>query len=396
MQFSHGRNWAMILSKALKMKFKIVIICYFLLSNFCAFSQNNFQVTFCLPDRIDLAKLLIQTDNGFGRRTESFEKIGNNQIRVSGHYYSEYAAVILQYPLKENWNIRSIFFVKSKPASVKFLPGNMDSSLFQQPVLKNAFDFKAEKEKLESYSAKEAAATKAFYDKHGGKIFDGQHDELHEEFMKLDQIIYKKTIEYIKLNRKSYFSFWYFRSNIQYSGMPIDSIVTIFDEIFPENLKNSAEGKAFKQFLRGKLETKRGFNAPPFSSEDINGNSVSLSNYRNKKLVLLNFWATWCGPCIKKIPALAGLQDKFGSNLEIISIAYPTTLTETKQVITRYKMNWINIYNDEKLINSYGGMGVVPRMILIDKTGNIIFDSLEAPNADIEALSQLLSESLNG
>jgi thiol-disulfide isomerase/thioredoxin len=362
----------------------------------CLLCQKKFDVTLCFPQTLDLSKINVQVDNGFGRLTTDYRILKNNEIILSGVYYSMYAAIVLNYPQSENMSFRNFFFFNEKPAKIKFLAPAKDSSPFYHYVLTNAYDFKSERDKMDAFNAAEIAEFQKFYEKHRNmnEIFDGNHKDLAEEFTKLENNMYKKNVEYIKKTSNSYFSFWYFRSNVQYSGLPIDSILSILDSTFPDSMKNSTEGNAFRQLLVGKLETQKGNAAAQFTARDINGNTVALSSFKNKKYVLLDFWATWCGPCIKKMPLLGQLREKFSKEFEIISIAYPTALPETKSVIAKQKMNWINIYNDIELINSYGGMGAIPRLFLIDKSGRIIYDNQKDNDPDLKILMNILEENI--
>lgn len=363
----------------------------------CVFGQKKFNVNLSFPHTLDLSKLDIRVDNGFGRLATDFKVSKNNEITLSGIYYSKYAAIVLYYRESPN-NFINFFFLNERPAKIKFLTTAKDSSPFNHYVLNNAYDFKSEREKMDTFLAPEVSQVQEFIEKHGNfnEIFNGNHKDLEEEAIRLNQNIYLKEIEYVRKTSNSYFSFWHFRSNVPSTGLPADSILSIFDSTFPGSIKNSTEGRAFRQSLAGKLEAQKGNVAVPFTTRDINGNTVALSSFKNKKYVLLDFWATWCVPCIKEMPSLGQLRERFSKDLEIVSIAYPTTLSGTKNVIARQKMSWINIYNDMKLINSYGGMGGVPRLFLIDKSGRIIYDNHKDADPDLKKLVGILEENIKG
>jgi len=358
------------------------------------FGQKKFEVVLSFPDTQVLTDLRIQIDNGLGRTIVPYKIVDNNQVMLSDFYYSKYAAVIISLPNPGSWDYRNLFFLDEKSARIKFLPAPKDSSPLDNYALANAYDFKSERNKMKTFDAAEVAEAKNFYEKYGSVIFDGNHNDLQEQFNKLDHSIYIKDIEYIKKTGNSYFSFWYFRSNAHYSGLAVDSILSIFNSTFPISFKNSTEGHAYKQLLIGKLETKKGNSASQFSANDINGNKVTLSSFKNKKYVLLDFWATWCVPCIKAMPLLSNLREKYSEELEIISIAYPTNISQVKDLIAKQKMNWINIYNDISLINSYGGMGAIPKLILIEKSGKIIYDNQKDNDVDLKILVNILEQNL--
>ena len=360
----------------------------------CLFSQKKFNVVLSFPDSLNLSNLTIKIDNGFGRMSFLFNPTANNEVVLSDFYYSKYAAIIVDYPKGENSLYRNFFFLDEKPAKIKFSSSAKNSSPFDHYILNDAYDFKDERNKMDAYNSAEVAEVEKFLEKYGNQIFDGNHQELAKHFGEIDNNLYKKNIEYIKKTGNSYYSFWYFRSNAHYSGLPVDSILSIFDRTFPEKLKTSIEGNVYRQLLLGKLNTKKGSAAAQFTSKDLNGNVVALSSFKNKKYVLLDFWATWCVPCIKEMPLLKSLNEKFAQDLEIISIAYPTSLSEVKDVIAKQKMSWINIYNDTKLINSFGGMGAIPRLFLIDRSGKIIYDNKEDNDVNSTVLTRLLEKNV--
>jgi peroxiredoxin len=126
--------------------------------------------------------------------------------------------------------------------------------------------------------------------------------------------------------------------------------------------------------------------APQFALKDLSGKNVSLSDYKGK-VVLLNFWATWCVPCRTEIPDLVRLQKEYQSRgLQILGITYPAyTRRGVQQVVSRLKVNYPILLADRSLADMYGVEEVLPTTVVIDREGKIrgrILGILEAEEFD--------------
>ncbi|QQS35267.1 MAG: TlpA family protein disulfide reductase [Ignavibacteriales bacterium] len=112
--------------------------------------------------------------------------------------------------------------------------------------------------------------------------------------------------------------------------------------------------------------------APDFALKSTTGKTVKLSEYKGK-IVILDFWATWCGPCRKGIPDLIDLQNKYKNDLVVIGISVDQDRTkkEVEPFIKNYGINYPIVYFDDKVIKDYGGIQSIPTSFIIDKEGNI-------------------------
>lgn len=112
--------------------------------------------------------------------------------------------------------------------------------------------------------------------------------------------------------------------------------------------------------------------APPFSLHDIAGRNVSLANLKGK-VVILNFWATWCPSCREEIPALIALQVKYQSQLQVIGISEDED--GPKEVVgfaQRAGINYPLAMATKELIAEYGGVPVLPTSFVIDPQGRVV------------------------
>ena len=111
-----------------------------------------------------------------------------------------------------------------------------------------------------------------------------------------------------------------------------------------------------------------------FTVDDMNGNKIKLSDF-NDKVVILDFWATWCGPCRREIPNLIDIKNTFkNENFEIISIALERGSGEKAvKFVKENKMKWVHITNREQtmeLARKYQ-IRFIPTMYIIKK-GKIV------------------------
>lgn len=123
--------------------------------------------------------------------------------------------------------------------------------------------------------------------------------------------------------------------------------------------------------------------APDFTLEDIHGNKVSLSSYKGKA-VLLNFWATWCGPCKIETPWIIALRNKYASQgFEVLGISADdldlgdkAKLKEEKQEIAQFAQQMHIPYpvllNADSISKPYGGLDDLPTSFYIDRNGTIV------------------------
>jgi cytochrome c biogenesis protein CcmG, thiol:disulfide interchange protein DsbE len=112
--------------------------------------------------------------------------------------------------------------------------------------------------------------------------------------------------------------------------------------------------------------------APDFTRTDIKGDVFSLSAYRGK-LVLLNFWATWCGPCLIEIPRFVVWQRAYGpAGLQIVGISMDDELAPVKRAYKQYQMDYPVLMGDPQLAERFGGVLGLPLSYLIDADGRIV------------------------
>jgi peroxiredoxin len=112
--------------------------------------------------------------------------------------------------------------------------------------------------------------------------------------------------------------------------------------------------------------------APDFSVLDLSSNKISLASYRGQKVVLLDFWATWCGPCRMAMVGLQTLQDKYkGQGLEILSLNQAEPANQVRQFITRKKYGFHVVLDADGSVAAKYGVRGIPTLVLVDKSGVI-------------------------
>lgn len=112
--------------------------------------------------------------------------------------------------------------------------------------------------------------------------------------------------------------------------------------------------------------------APNFVIKGVDGKDINLAKYKGK-IVILDFWATWCPPCRKGIPDLIELQDEFKKDLVVIGVSVDTdTKNEVAGFMKSQKINYPVGFFTDKVVKDYGGIEAIPTSFIIDKKGNII------------------------
>jgi thiol-disulfide isomerase/thioredoxin len=112
--------------------------------------------------------------------------------------------------------------------------------------------------------------------------------------------------------------------------------------------------------------------APEFAVKGIDGGSVNLAASRGK-VVLLNFWATWCGPCRMEVPDLVELQKKYQDRLQVIGLVIDDTDEDAvRKFAKRYSINYPVAMATDEMRVQFGGVPALPTSFIIDAQGRVV------------------------
>jgi cytochrome c biogenesis protein CcmG/thiol:disulfide interchange protein DsbE len=112
--------------------------------------------------------------------------------------------------------------------------------------------------------------------------------------------------------------------------------------------------------------------APEFKLDGLDGKPLTLAGSRGK-VILLNFWATWCGPCRMEIPDLIVLQQKYRDQLQIIGLTVDDDdAAMIKQVVAKTRINYPVAMTPPEVRMQYGGIAALPTSFVLDKQGRVV------------------------
>ncbi len=203
--------------------------------------------------------------------------------------------------------------------------------------------------------------------------------DLQKSFFTLDSAVKVKQIAFVTKNPKSIASAFlavnYLSQNPEKTYEEVSKVYNTLDK----SIQQTYYGKKLEEMATQMRSTSEGQVAPDFTLNDVNDKPVALSSFRGK-IVLLDFWASWCGPCRKENPNVVAAYNKFHSKgLEILGVSLDDNKSNWQQAIAKDGLTWTHISDLEgwqsKAAQLYGVQSI-PANFLLDKDGKIIAKDL--------------------
>lgn len=202
-------------------------------------------------------------------------------------------------------------------------------------------------------------------------------DSAYYKIAMIDSLITKSVQNYMDTTRNDVASTYFFERYLM-TNRTLDEVLGYYDKL-TERVKKSAPGLVLKQKIEDMQQVNVGGMAPNFELATPEGKKLALYHLRGH-IVLLDFWASWCGPCLAEMPNLKAIYEKYHSKgLEILGVSLDEKEAAWKGAIERKGLAW-------KHVSSLTGWKCpvakrfkvtgIPRMYIIDAQGKIIAQDL--------------------
>ncbi|HRB73111.1 TlpA disulfide reductase family protein [Flavobacterium sp. WV_118_3] len=219
-------------------------------------------------------------------------------------------------------------------------------------------------------------------------------NSLRKEYMVFQDALNKKSEDFIQQHPESFLSVMLLENFTIYQSLPVDKIEKYYKLLTPE-AKDNKHGKTIKDFLDKQTAVQVGKAAPDFSAPNPEGKTVSLKESLGK-VTIIDFWASWCGPCRAENPAVVALYNELHpQGLNIIGVSLDKEADKWKEAIAKDKLTWTQVSNlkfwQDPIAEKYN-VKSIPQTFILDASGKIVAKDLRGAELKAKIMELLAAK----
>ena len=132
---------------------------------------------------------------------------------------------------------------------------------------------------------------------------------------------------------------------------------------------------------------------PKFSTKDINGRNITNAIFAQSEITMINFWATWCGPCVQEMPDLAKMYEELGEGMigVLIDADDRGAIDKAKQILKRAGADFPQLRPSKEMSSLINAIDAIPTTIFVDSDGNIVGKPVVGARSSREYMRAMLA-----
>jgi len=366
---------------------KLCVIPLLLLSvTSCKHVDNKFELSGKIIG--DTTGIVVLIQSGQSRFDADTSLIIGGKFHITGYReYPEVFSLMTEKPNQRMFNPISIFISPGDKIEIELNTENIEKSVLKGSLIND--EFQIYRNMVEEYGNDQIDLLEAAYNR-AAEINDTlkmKEIEIQENILykELEKIRTQKAYEYIKANPKSFvsaYSLYDYRKTLNVEQ--IEELLSLLDN----NLYNSKYIYNIVNADRNQPGTK----AADFMLKDAQNKEIVFSKFSKDKVVLLDFWASWCVPCRAANPKLEKIYQQFkDEGFEIVGISQDSDIQTLQKSIEIDQITWTNLLDikGNRAVKELYNISSLPANILIDKNGTVIARNVGLSDLESEIIKLL-------